>query len=129
MQKCDFHDFRVVNNIQLQMGCLKLYVSQLLLPLFIISDILQSVIDCICACFNVSKWTIFFCGMLNWGLPRFNGIGLQMALAFIVSNDIQLLHTGPALPWHVFRPVCRGELSFPEKSQFATMPMPLKACS
>ena len=96
MQKCDFHDFRVVNNMQLQIGCLKFYVSQLLLPLFIISDILQSVIDCICACFNVSKWTIFFCGMLNWDLPRFSGIGLQMALAFSVimtfSYGIPVLH-------------------------------------
>jgi hypothetical protein len=49
------------------------------------------------------------------------------SVAFSVSNDIQSPHTTPALLWHVFRPVCGGGLSSPEKPRFATMSMPLKA--
>jgi hypothetical protein len=36
------------------------------------------------------------CGKMNWGLPQ------SMTLAFNVTDDIQLPHTGPAQSWHAF---------------------------
>jgi hypothetical protein len=52
-------------------------------------------------------------------------------LAFSVTNDILSWHTGPALLWHVIRLVCLGAICHhPLKMpQFATMPVPLTACS